>query len=82
MNIKRDISEKAIDRLAWLGTIMVLIAPYTMKVQFGATMLGFVLCFVGIFLFTPQVVKAKQWNLVILNIGSALGYFLQIIGLL
>ena len=33
MNIKRDISEKAIDRLAWLGTIMVLIAPYTMKVQ-------------------------------------------------
>ena len=61
------------DKLAYMGTGILLVAPYLVSYQ-----IGFILLAVGITLLTPQVYKAKQWNLVLLNCSSIIGYTLQI----
>lgn len=61
------------DKLAYMGTGVLLVAPYLVSYQ-----IGFVLLALGIAMLTPQVYKAKQWNLVLLNISSVIGYTLQI----
>lgn len=61
------------DKLAYMGTGILLVAPYLVSYQ-----IGFILLAIGIALLTPQVYKAKQWNLVLLNISSIVGYTLQI----
>ena len=62
-----------IDKVAYMGTGVLLVAPYLVSYQ-----IGFVLLALGIAMLTPQVYKAKQWNLVLLNISSVIGYTLQI----
>jgi len=61
------------DKLAYMGTGILLVAPYLVSYQ-----IGFILLALGIAMLTPQVYKAKQWNLVLLNISSVIGYTLQI----
>ena len=65
------------DKLAYMGTGILLVAPYLVSYQ-----IGFFLLAVGITLLTPQVYKAKQWNLVLLNCSSIIGYTLQIFNLI
>lgn len=64
---------KFTDKLAYMGTGILLVAPYLVSYQ-----IGFIMLALGIALLTPQVWKAKQWNLVLLNISSIIGYTLQI----
>ena len=61
------------DKVAYMGTGVLLVAPYLVSYQ-----IGFVLLALGIAMLTPQVYKAKQWNLVLLNISSVIGYTLQV----
>ena len=56
-----------------MGTGVLLVAPYLVSYK-----IGFVLLALGIAMLTPQVYKAKQWNLVLLNISSVIGYTLQV----
>ncbi len=68
---------KFTDKLAYMGTGILLVAPYLV-----AHSIGFILLVVGISLLTPQVYKAKQYNLVLLNCSSIIGYGLQALGVL
>lgn len=63
--------------VAWIGTAMLLFGPYLLQYK-----IGFILNAVGIILLTPQVFKAKQWNLVFLNVVSSTGYWLQIFNII
>ena len=63
--------------VAWIGTAMLMVGPYLLSYQ-----IGFIINAVGIMLLTPQVYKAKQWNLVILNVVSSTGYWLQILNII
>lgn len=65
------------DKLAFMGTGILLIAPYLLSYK-----IGFVLMTVGIGMLTPQVFRAKQYNLVLLNAVSIIGYTLQALGVL
>lgn len=71
--IKNKIRIPFVNKLAYMGTGILLVAPYLVSYQ-----IGFILLAVGITMLTPQVYKAKQWNLVLLNISSIIGYTLQI----
>lgn len=66
-----------IEAIAWLGTSMLFFGPYLLQYR-----IGFILNAIGIMCLTPQVIKAKQWNLVILNIVSSTGYWLQIFNII
>ena len=66
------------DHIAYIGTGVLLVAPYLV----GNGNIGFILLVIGIALLTPQCYKANQWNLVILNISSCIGYSLQIFNIL
>ena len=66
-----------VEAIAWLGTSMLFFGPYLLQYR-----IGFILNAIGIMCLTPQVVKAKQWNLVILNIVSSTGYWLQIFNII
>lgn len=63
--------------VAWIGTALLMIGPYLLSYQ-----IGFIINAIGIMLLTPQVYKAKQWNLVFLNIVSSTGYWLQIFNII
>ena len=67
-----------IEAIAWFGTTLLFFGPYML----GYGNIGFILNFFGIALLTPQVLKARQWNLVILNISSCIGYSLQIFNII
>ena len=58
-------------RLGYMGTGMLLIAPYLVE-----TDLGMYLYIIAGFLLTPQVIVAKQWNLVFLNANMIIAYAL------
>jgi len=75
--IKNKIRIPFVNKLAYMGTGILLVAPYLVSYQ-----IGFILLAVGIAMLTPQVYKAKQWNLVLLNISSIIGYTLQIFNLI
>lgn len=66
-----------VTNVAWIGTALLLFGPYLLQYK-----IGFILNAVGIMLLTPQVYKAKQWNLVFLNIISSTGYWLQIFNII
>jgi hypothetical protein len=72
-----SINPKAIEGFAWLGTACMLFSPYLLSYQ-----IGFVLGAVGVFAITPPCIKNKQWNLVVLNTFSFIGYTLQILNIL
>ena len=65
------------DKIAWIGTSFLMVGPYLLSYQ-----IGFIINAIGIALLTPQVYKAKQWNLVLLNITSTTGYILQIFNII
>lgn len=68
---------KFTDKLAYMGTGILLVAPYLLSYK-----IGFVLLSLGIAMLTPQVYKAKQYNLVLLNVSSITGYTLQALNLI
>jgi hypothetical protein len=68
---------KFTDKLAYMGTGILLVAPYLLSYK-----IGFVLLSLGIAMLTPQVYKAKQYNLVLLNASSIIGYTLQALNLI
>ncbi len=68
---------KVIEGFAWLGTACMLFSPYLLSYQ-----VGFVLGAVGVFAITPPCIKNKQWNLVVLNTFSFIGYVLQIFNII
>ena len=65
------------DRLALMATGILLVAPYLLAYK-----IGFILMAVGLGMLTPQVYRAKQYNLVLLNAVSFIGYVLQATGVL
>lgn len=65
------------EAIAWLGTSLLMVGPFLLSYK-----IGFIINAVGIMLLTPQVLKAKQWNLVTLNIVSSTGYWLQILNII
>ena len=66
-----------IDRLSWMGTACMLMSPYLLSYK-----IGFILGAIGVLLITPPCIKNKQWNLVILNASSFIGYTLQAFNLI
>ena len=52
-----------------MGTGMLIIAPYLVETSIGQW-----LYIIAGVLLTPQVVVAKQWNLVILNMNMIIAY--------
>lgn len=68
---------KLTNQTAWLGTACLLFAPYLLSYK-----IGYVLGALGVAGITPQVVVKKQYNLVILNCTSFVGYTLQILDVL
>jgi hypothetical protein len=66
-------NQKAIEALSWVGTVSLMIGPYLMTSR-----LGFILALLGVLLITPPIFQKRQWNLALLNIGSAVGYLIQI----
>ena len=77
-DMRRTTKLTKIEAVAWLGTSLLFFGPYLL----GYGNVGFILNFVGIVCLTPQVVKARQWNLVILNVVSSTGYLLQIFNII
>ena len=65
------------DKLAFMATGILLVAPYLLAYK-----AGFILMAVGLGMLTPQVYRAKQYNLVLLNAVSFIGYVLQATGVL
>ena len=65
------------DKLALMATGILLVAPYLLSYK-----AGFILMAIGLGMLTPQVYRAKQYNLVLLNAVSFIGYVLQAIGVL
>ena len=63
-----------VDSIGWLGSAILLIAPYLIYMD-----LGYYLLIIGIGALIPQCYKAKQWNLVILNISSMFAYTIHLI---
>ena len=56
-------------RLGYMGTGMLIIAPYLVETSIGQW-----LYIIAGVLLTPQVVVAKQWNLVVLNMNMIIAY--------
>ena len=75
---KRRIKLDKVEAIAWTGTSLLFFGPYLLN--YGNV--GFILNFFGIMFLTPQVIRAKQWNLVILNCTSCIGYSLQILNII
>ncbi len=65
------------DKLAFMATGILLVAPYLLAYK-----AGFILMAIGLGMLTPQVYRAKQYNLVLLNAVSFIGYVLQASGVL
>lgn len=63
---------KLVNSIAWVGTSCLLFSPYLLSYQ-----IGFILGAIGVAAITPPCIKNKQWNLVILNFSSFIGYSLQ-----
>ena len=71
--MKKEFKENPIiQRLAYLGTGMLMIAPYLLPSTNAFLLLG-----IGCFLLNGQTIRAKQWNLTILNCSSGSQYLYQ-----
>ena len=70
MKMKINFTESPIiQRIAYLGTGLLMIAPYMLPNDNAFLLLG-----VGCFLLNGQTIRAKQWNLTILNCSSGTQY--------
>ena len=58
-----------IQRIAYLGTGLLMIAPYLLPNNEAFLLLG-----IGCFLLNGQTIRAKQWNLTALNCSSGSQY--------
>ena len=68
------VNERLSGRLGYMGTAFIMISPYILNYgNIGAIsyIIGGVLC-------TPQVVVAKQWNLVAVNVNVIIGYIVYL----
>lgn len=68
--------ENLIKLMGYVGTLCFLIMPYTLQYNYGLFLFFAVS---GNALLLPQVWKAKQWNLVALNIIGGAGYLMNVI---
>ena len=71
------VNPKITNSVAWIGTSCLLFSPYLLSYQ-----VGFILGAVGVALISPPCIKNKQWNLVILNCSSFIGYTLQVFNII
>ena len=69
------VNERLSGRLGYMGTAFIMIGPYILS--YGN--LGAISYIIGGILCTPQVVVAKQWNLVAVNINVIIGYIIYLI---
>jgi len=58
-----------VQRIAYLGTGLLMIAPYLLPNNEAFLLLG-----IGCFLLNGQTIRAKQWNLTVLNCSSGSQY--------
>ena len=69
------VNERLSGRLGYMGTAFIMIGPYILN--YGD--LGAISYIIGGVLCTPQVVVAKQWNLVAVNVNVIIGYIIYLI---
>ncbi len=69
------VNERLSGRLGYMGTAFIMIGPYILN--YGN--LGAISYIIGGILCTPQVVVAKQWNLVAVNVNVIVGYIIYLI---
>ena len=62
--------ERLAHRLGYMGTAFIMIAPYILS----AGSIGPIVYIIGGFISIPQVLLAKQWNLVAVNVNVMIGY--------
>ena len=74
-NRKLTAKERIANRLAYMGTGLIMVAPYVLS----QGNVGPVIYIIGGFISIPQVFIAKQWNLVAVNINVMIGYTLYLI---
>ena len=68
------VNERLSGRLGYMGTAFIMIGPYILS--YGD--LGAISYIIGGVLCTPQVIVAKQWNLVAVNINVIIGYLVYL----
>lgn len=68
---------KLINVVAWVGTACILCTPYLLPSK-----LGFIMGASGCALILPPCVQNRQWNLIILNVVTCVGYCLQIFNII
>ena len=69
------VNERLSGRLGYMGTAFIMIAPYILN--YGN--IGAISYIIGGILCTPQVIVAKQWNLVAVNLNVIVGYLIYLI---
>ena len=69
-------AERLGNRLGYMGTAFIMMSPYLLKYDD----LGAYTYLVGAILSIPQVLLAKQWNLVVVNLNLLIGYGLYLFG--
>tara|TARA_B110000483_G_scaffold53927_1_gene67149 strand:+ start:599 stop:865 length:267 start_codon:yes stop_codon:yes gene_type:complete len=69
------VNERLSGRLGYMGTAFIMIGPYILS--YGN--LGAISYIIGGVLCTPQVIVAKQWNLVAVNVNVIVGYIIYLI---
>lgn len=72
MSKEKEKKDPKIEILSWAGTVCMLGSPYLLSYP-----IGYVLGALGVVFITPQCYKNRQWNLVVLNASSFIGYSLQ-----
>ena len=69
------VNERLSGRLGYMGTAFIMIGPYILN--YGN--IGAISYIIGGILCTPQVIVAKQWNLVAINVNVIVGYIIYLI---
>ena len=69
------VNERLSGRRGYMGTAFIMIGPYILS--YGN--LGAVSYIIGGVLCTPQVIVAKQWNLVAVNVNVIIGYLIYLL---
>jgi len=62
--------ERLGNRLGYMGSAFIMISPHVIQYE----NLGYITYTIGAILSVPQVLLAKQWNLVFININLLIGY--------
>lgn len=74
-NRKLTARERIANRLAYMGTGLIMVAPYILN----QGNVGPIIYIIGGLISIPQVFIAKQWNLVAVNINVMIGYTIYLI---